>query len=145
LKRACALLLLPGMLPLLAVGADFEKCAVIVADVQRLACYDQVAARPLTASPAPVEQGRVSAEQRLDELAVAGSLLGKSWELDENSKNGTFRFREHKTVYILPVHFSNNPNQSPTSPAPDHSALSSLSAASSDVKYPLSFKTKLWE
>jgi phospholipase A1 len=110
LKRACALLFLPSMLPLLAAGADYEKCAVIVADAQRLACYDQVAAQRVTPSSAGAEQGRVSAESRPDDLVTAGSLLGKSWELDEDSKKGTFRFREHKPVYLLPVHYSSNPN-----------------------------------
>ena len=133
------------MLPLLAVAADFGKCVDIVADAQRLACYDQVAAQVVTPSAGAAQPELASAERRPDGVAVADSLLGTSWELDGNSKKGTFRFREYKPVYILPVHFSNNPNQSPTSSAPDHSALSSLPVASSDVKYQLSFKTKLWE
>lgn len=133
------------MLPLLADGADYEKCAVIVPDAERLTCYDQVAAQAVTPSPAPAEPGRVIAEQRPDGLAAADSFLGKRWELDERSKKGTFHFREYKPVYILPVHYSNNPNQSPTSPAPNHSVLSPIPAGSTEVKYQLSFKTKLWE
>jgi len=84
-KRACALLFLPGMLPLLAVGADYEKCAIIVPDAQRLACYDQVAGQDVAPSPAFAEPGRVIAQPRPDDVAVAGSLLGKNWELDERS------------------------------------------------------------
>lgn len=145
MKRACALVFLSGMLPLQAVRADYAKCAVIVPDAQRLACYDQVAAQAATPSPAPVDTGRASAVLRPDDVAVAGSLLGRSWELDEDAKKGTFRFREHKPIYLLPVYYSNKPNQSPTSPAPGRSALDSTPVASSAVKYQLSFKTKLWE
>ena len=145
MKRVCILSFLPGMLPLLAIGADYEKCAVIVPDAQRLACYDQVATQGVAPSPAPADTAQASKVPRPDNVAVADSLLGKSWELDEDSKKGTFRFREHKPVYFLPLHYSNNPNQSPTSPAPDHSALAPLPVSSSAVKYQLSFKTKLWE
>lgn len=144
MKRFSFLLCLPGMLPLLAAGADYEKCAVIVSDAERLACYDQVSAQVVT-PPVVAKPAQVVAEQPPDGTAEASSFLDKSWELDAQSKKGTFRFREHKPVYILPVHYSDSPNLSPTSPAPDHSALSSLPAASSDVKYQLSFKTKLWE
>lgn len=125
MKRLCALLL-SGVVPLLAAGADFDKCAAIVSDAKRLACYDEAAA----SAAAAVERE---------------SALGKLWELDDSFKKGAFRFREHKPVYILPLHYSNNPNQLPASPAPDHSALSPTVTGSTDVKYQLSFKTKLWE
>ncbi|MFH1495349.1 MAG: phospholipase A [Pseudomonadota bacterium] len=145
-KRACVLLLLSGMLPLSATGGVFEQCVAIVPDAERLACYDQVAAQSVLPSPVPAEpENGTMAEQRPESLAEADSFLGKRWELDERSKNGTFRFREYKPVYILPFHHSNNPNQSPTSPAPDHSASSPMPSGSTDVKYQLSFKTKLWE
>lgn len=140
--RACVLLLLPG-LPLLAAGADFEQCAAVIPDAERLACYDQVAAQLV--KPAPAQPGAAIAGQRADGVAVADSSLGKLWELDEPSKKGTFRFREHQPVYILPVHYSNSPNRLPTSPAPDHSVPAAMPAGSSEVKYQLSFKTKLWE
>jgi phospholipase A1 len=129
-KRACALLLLAVIWPRLAAAADYDKCAAIVADAERLACYDQAAGR--VAPPAPVP-------------AEAVSYLGKLWELDEVSKKGVFHFREHKPVYILPLHYSNDPNESPTSPAPSHSALVPVEADNIEVKYQLSFKTKLWE
>lgn len=140
-KRACVLLFIPGMLPLLAAGADYEKCAVIAPDAERLACYDQLAAQLRAPSAAPVAADQASP----DGVAMADSFLGKRWELDEGSKKGTFRFREHKPVYILPLHYSNNPNQSPTSPAPDHSLAAPVPIGSSEVKYQLSFKSKLWE
>jgi len=99
----------------------------------------------VTPSPAPADTGLAIAGPRPVGAAVADSALGKDWELDEPAKKGTFRFREYKPVYILPVHYSNSLNRSPTSPAPDHSALAPMPAGSSDVKYQLSFKTKVWE
>jgi hypothetical protein len=91
-KGACGLLFL---LPLLAIGADYEKCAVIVPDAQRLACYDQVAARLATPSPASADTVRKSAGLQPNDVVVADSLLGRSWELDEDSKKGTLRFSNY--------------------------------------------------
>lgn len=144
MKITFSLLLLPGMLPLLANGADYEKCVAIVPDVERLACYDQISAQAVKASAALAEPSQKTTEQRPDILA-ADSFLGRRWELDEASKKGTFRFREHKPVYILPFHYSNNPNPLPTTPAPDHSVSTPMPLGNTDVKYQLSFKTKLWE
>lgn len=139
------LLLLPCLLPLMAAGSGFEKCAVIVPDRERLACYDQAAAHAVTSTPLPAESARAVAVPLPDSIAEAGSFLGTRWELNEDSKKGAFHFREYKPVYILPFHYSNNPNSLPASPASSHSALSPVPASSSEVKYQLSFKSKLWE
>ena len=125
-----ALLFIATLLPLLASAADYDRCSIIVADEDRLACYDQVVTGVETTTLAHNK---------------SGSYLGERWELDASSKKGTFRFREHKPVYILPLHYSNDPMEIPSSPAPGHSVLSPLTAGSTEVKYQLSFKTKLWE
>lgn len=145
MKRICALLFLPGMLPFMASGADFGKCAAIIPDAERLTCYDQVAAQLAKPSPAPVIVDQAISAPPTEHIAAADSFLGKRWELDGGAKKGTFRFREYKPVYILPLHYSNNLNQSPTSPAPGHSVLAPVPVGSSEVKYQLSFKSKLWE
>lgn len=145
MKWTCALLMLSCMLPQMAVGADYEKCVGIVSDAERLACYDQAAAHGVKPLPAVPEPCPVVAEQVADGGVAADSFLGKSWELDAHTKTGTFHFREYKPVYILPVHYSNNPNQSPSSPAPNRSTVLSESTGKTEVKYQLSFKTKLWE
>jgi phospholipase A1 len=144
-KRICIMLFLSGMLPLPAAAADFRKCAVIVPDAERLACYDQTAAQLAQPPTAPVNAAQAISEPPPERVSVADSFLGKRWELDEGTKKGTFRFREYKPVYILPLHYSNNPNQSPASPAPGHSVPAPISTGSSEVKYQLSFKSKLWE
>ena len=74
MKRAYALF---GMLPLLAAGADYEKCALIVSGTERLACYDQAAAQVVTPSAAPAEPARLGAEPRPEYVAEAGSFLGQ--------------------------------------------------------------------
>lgn len=142
MKRALAL---AGMLPLLAVGADFEKCAPIVSSTERLACYDHAAAQVMMPATARADPAQLGEEPRSARVAVASSFLGQRWELDDSTKTGTFHFREHNPVYILPLHYSNSPNRTPYSPAPDHSSPTSMPAGSSDVKYQLSFKTKLAE
>ncbi len=143
MKRARSLMFFSCMLPLMAAAADYEKCTAIVPDAERLACYDQIASQAL--KPPPAEPAQPIAGQLPDTTAVADSFLGRRWELDEGTKKGTFRFREYKPVYIMPFHHSNAPNQSPASPAPDHSASSPIPVGNTDVKYQLSFKTKLWE
>jgi phospholipase A1 len=146
MKLAGFPLFLAGMWPLLAAGADYEQCAAIVSDAERLACYDQVAAEARLTTPAPVDPERVLAEEpRPDGAAVSWSILSKRWELNDPFKRGTFRFSEYKPVYILPVHYSGRPNPSPTSPAPEHAMLSPEPANRTEVKYQLSFKTKIWE
>lgn len=143
MKRGCALLFLPCMFPLLSEGGDFAKCAAIVPDPERLSCYDRAAARLVpsadSARPGAAVAGPLAAGGEAD------SFLGRSWELDESEKKGTFRFREHNPVYILPVHYSNRLNRSPASPAPGHAVPAPVPDSSTDVKYQLSFKTKLWQ
>ena len=68
MKWGCTLLFLTGMSPLLAAGADYEKCAVIVSGEERLACYDQIAAQVVVPPPAPGEPVKAVTEQRPDGL-----------------------------------------------------------------------------
>ena len=143
-KLAHALLILTGMSPMLAASADYVKCTAIVPDAERLACYDQIAAQAVTPALTVPAPRQASAELRVDD-GVSDSFLGKGWELDERAKRGTFRYHEHKPVYVLPVHYSNSPNSSPTSPAPDHSSLTPTPVGHNEMKYQLSFKTKLSE
>ena len=73
------------------------------------------------------------------------SLLDSRWELDPDSKRGTFRFTPYKPVYFLPYFHSNNVNGQPTSPAPGHTAATPEDIDSNEAKLQFGFKTKLWE
>src|SRR5690554_254483 len=43
-------------------------------------------------------------------------LIGRFWELGEDQKRGIFDLRTFHPNFILPVHYSSNPNEQPVSP-----------------------------
>ena len=77
--------------------------------------------------------------------AGKGSLLDSRWELARDSKLGTFNFRAYKPVYLLPLFWSNDENQTPTSPNPDNSVAESQNLDNFETKFQISFKTKAFE
>ncbi|HET7267877.1 MAG TPA: phospholipase A [Oleiagrimonas sp.] len=147
-----------------------KACVSIETDSQRLACYDRAMGRPTdTAVGAPHETEPTTKtrtrRQRLfnrDKPAwarstVAGqsdtgtkpadsiSLLDSRWELDEDTKLGTFNIRGYKPVYLMPVFYTTNVNNRPHSPSPDHAADFSQKLDKLEAKFQISFKTKLWQ
>ena len=87
----------------------------------------------------PVNSGQISpsAARRepsaLQEVAVApsgkglaaGDYLTKFWELEPDSKRGTFVVRTYAPNFLLPAHYTSNLNKAPTSPThPDGGAFS---------------------
>ncbi|MBC8207898.1 MAG: phospholipase A [Desulfobulbaceae bacterium] len=130
--------------PTLAPASDYEKCTSIISDSKRLACYDQITTQLRTVTASTADSEKLPTIKH-PVAAAKNSILGKNWELDEDSKKGTFHFREYKPVYILPITSTNSTNEPPYSPAPDHSVLSPEASASTAVKFQLSFKTKVWE
>jgi phospholipase A1 len=127
------------------------NCKAIEADAARLACYDRASgggeasrqnAAPViditTASPrdtAPATPPTASSE----------SYLWQNWELERGFKGRTFRLLPYRTTYFLPVRYSNNVNIAPSSPAPNHTASTSLPIKSTEAKFQFSLKTKVWE
>lgn len=102
--------------------ADWEACSAILADVDRLACYDRVSGRvqPEAAPPPPVDArtdmlpGRpAAAAQPEAEAPELLSALSRHWELDDAAKQGAFLFRAHRPNYFLPIKHSNSPNDTP--------------------------------
>lgn len=65
------------------------------------------------------------------------------WELSRDAQNGTFLFRPYQPNYFMPWRYSNRPNTHPFSPTLGHAAAVPLQ--SNEVRFQLSFKTKLWE
>ena len=144
-----------------AAPSSAEACVGIAADADRLACYDRalgrdrrpgsveeapppeiVGPRPpleLMAQPAPPAGGdAVEAGP-----PVVQSLLDSRWELTRNAKLGTFGLRAYKPMYLLPVVYTEDPNQFPASPAPGHSVATSEQQDKVEAKFQISFKTKL--
>lgn len=130
-----------------AVPAPADACAAIEIDAERLACYDRahVDGAPPPADPDARAAGALlPAPARADRDARL-SLLDSRWELTPRSKLGTFGFRAYQPIYLLPWYSTSDPNRSPSSPAPGHSALEPEPLDDVEVKYQISFKTKVWQ
>lgn len=155
--------------------ASLEACIALEQDAQRLACFDSMTgrvartpqqadteaavARELRSNPAvradALAEGTVShslyAHDGGDRLADAianagqGSLLDSRWELAKDSKLGIFNMRAYKPVYLLPVFWTSNINQTPSSPNPENTVTTPQGLDSLETKFQLSFKTKAVE
>ncbi|WP_312319162.1 phospholipase A [Stenotrophomonas sp.] len=77
--------------------------------------------------------------------AGKGSLLDSRWELAQDSKLGAFQLRAYKPVYLLPAFWTSDKNQTPQSPNPDNTVTTPQQLDSNELKFQLSFKTKVWE
>jgi phospholipase A1 len=134
-----------------------EACAGIESSAQRLECYDRAVGRDrLLADDEPAP-----AEPQLGPEPVGGgppeliaprpsevspfSLLDSRWELSPRAKLGTWSLRGYKPIFILPIAWDESPNESPSSPAEDHTVEQPLHLDPEEVKFQISFKTKVWE
>lgn len=128
-------------------------CPAIQNDAQRLACYDKLSgAIPLPPSPEQKQQEQavtpvaalvtaVSATAAAPDLEDA-SQLSREWELDDKDKHGTFLFRPFHASYLLPLKYSNSPNNLPFKGV---LLESSEKLDSVEAKIQLSGKTKVAE
>ncbi len=73
------------------------------------------------------------------------SLLDSRWELDPDSKLGTFGIRGYKPVYLLPFFYTSRLNDTPSSPSPDHTVSAPYPYNRIEAKFQLSLKTKVWQ
>ncbi|KRG67675.1 phospholipase [Stenotrophomonas terrae] len=157
----------------LTTPASPQACFALETDAARLACYDNALGRtaPDTraadAAAAAALQARKEAKAAAkeldepiprrnelfahDELASAaanagrGSLLDSRWELAKDSKLGLYQLRAYKPVYLLPAFWSSKPNEMPHSPNPNNTVTESEQLDSTELKFQLSFKTKVAE
>ena len=161
---------LPAVEACVAIVSDAERLACYDAAMKRgaddpgaadRAARDAKASRQSRRDQERLERGQLPAGERTrrvisdlfkvepdagfdERLANAGkgSMLDSRWELAKDSKLGTFNFRAYKPVYLLPVFWSDDPNEVPTSSnadvPPQQQALDDTEA-----KFQLSFKTKL--
>ncbi len=77
--------------------------------------------------------------------AGKGSLLDSRWELARDSKLGIFNFRAYKPTYLLPVFWTSNVNDTPSSPNPNNTVNQPIGLDALEAKFQLSFKMKAWE
>src|SRR5690606_8672239 len=107
-----------------------------------LACYDQ-AMRPSERTSSPTigsRNGRPVAGSNLyssEPTTSAGerSLLDSRWELDGDSKLGSFRLRAHRPVYLLPAYYASSTNRMPDSPNPDNAVSDELDLSDIEAKF----------
>lgn len=152
-----------------------EACTAISSDPERLACYDAALRRQATdtrqadaaaakarqqeragaeATPLPASERAKRAVSNLfdqdygsDAIANAGkgSLLDRRWELAKDSKLGPFQLRAYKPVYLFPVFWTSNKNETPHSPNPNNTVTTPEPLDQTEAKFQLSFKTKIVE
>lgn len=88
----------------------------------------------------------------LAEEERTGSVFGLTthgyvdrWELDEATRRGTFVIRPYKPVYILPVTWTDDPNELPVSEGGGNELAEPLALDDWEAEFQLSFKTKIWQ
>lgn len=153
-----------------ATPASPAACTSISSDAMRLACYDRAlgytaadtaeadaaaeAAREaqrqtLAGAQTPEERRQAKEIFKSDDPNVAnagrGSLLDSRWELAKDSKLGTFQLRAYKPVYLLPAFWTSKVNETPSSPNPNNTVTDPQPLDSTELKFQLSFKTKVVE
>jgi len=152
------------------IETGIRACAALENDLARLACYDRAAGRealsPDEADHA-AERARQAGQTRTghtpplrlrlfahdrpsgnpDALSNVGrgSLLDQRWELARDSKLGTFNLRAYQPVYLLPMFWTSQVNQTPYSPNPNNYVMDPMGLQAVEAKFQLSFKTKLAE
>lgn len=130
-------------------GDGISACIGITNPNARLACYDKAAGYQPEASE---KQGEETLSSALPPTSgsvgsipdgQANSYLERMWELTDTSKNGIFRFRPYQPNYLMPWQRTSRPNVQPSSPTHQNTAVDHLQPT--EVRFQLSFKTKLWQ
>ncbi|MBP7927263.1 MAG: phospholipase A, partial [Acinetobacter sp.] len=73
------------------------------------------------------------------------SLLDRRWELSEESKLGVWNIRAYQPVYLLPVFWTSDKNEFPSSPNPNNTVKDQQNLTSTEAKFQISLKTKALE
>jgi phospholipase A1/A2 len=124
-----------------------EACRAIHSEHDRLSCYDRLFGAPegtlIEQTPGPAAAATAAAEAV--PTPAPTSLLEERWELGKPQKQGTFRVQPHKPVYILAAFHASSANEQPSSPSEGHSLLDPLNLSSTETKFQISLKSKLWE
>jgi phospholipase A1 len=97
-----------------------DECAKIADNAVRLKCYDEMTG----SGPA----GK-----------VAESYLSRMWDLDTGSRRKGFALRPHRFNYILPYTYNATPSKELLLADPGREIQNQ------EVKFQISFKTKLWQ
>lgn len=154
--------ILGGLLFGAAFGASaadtitLRECASIAEDAARLRCFDLLAAAaqpvsliPAAAEPLPPATRRPALADDRAGLAAGEARtvtpLSSRWELDPESKHGTWSFRPHKPNYFLFARYTDSVNQRPYVGHFKGADGRDEGLDPAEVKFQLSFKTKAAE
>jgi len=107
-----------------AVAKTPADCAVLDSDRQRLQCYDELA-KPGAETP------------------DRNSYLVRSWKLGNIEPPRLGIIEEYRPTYFLLWRKSNDPNTTPSTPAPGHTVAAPLDLDAQEAKFQLSFKSEL--
>ncbi len=97
-----------------------DECATIADNAARLACYDGLADSESAGKDAK-------------------SYLSRLWDLDKESRRKGFALRPHRFNYILPYTYNATPSRELLQSDPNREIQKQ------EVKFQISFKTKLWQ
>ena len=75
--------------------------------------------------------------------AVYIKSLSERWELDADTRRGTFLLTSYKPFYVTAGRWSSHPNTQPTSQNPNYSVPDPIAYNNYEAKFQLSFKTKV--
>ena len=147
--------------PIAGQPLSAQDCALIRDGLQRLACFDEVYQPDLARDNASTEQRQriESATEALppskrnikrglnspeadDETAVMSSILDRYLEAEEALFSFSGSFIRHRPNYILPITWSDHPNQMPTSPRLGVTGYD-YGLKREEAKYQISFKVPL--
>ncbi len=136
--------------PASAMAQDPAACADLE-DAKRLACYDAIYRKPAVATPLapPAARNEPSALQAVATTAsgkglAAGDYLAKFWELDPDTKRGTFVVRTYQPNFLLPAHYASSINKTPSSPThPDGGNFAQYRKTEAELQ--LSLRAKVLE
>lgn len=149
-----------------AAAAALADCRGIADNAQRLACYDTAVGRaaqptvaPASASASAPAPSAAAAESAAAPDQASGRRLfatytnyqpqtmSERWELEPETKGGTFQIRPYEPVYVLPASWRHQVNRQPCSANPSNCAATPVgdTYGHTEIKFQLSFKTKVWE
>lgn len=146
---------------------SLRDCTPLGDDLQRLACFDRLAAGAPLASVAPAEQEPADdpvempasqsafiapSSNELEQIAaatgqspvapvVAPHTLSSHWELESGDKRGLFKFRPHNPNYLM-VTRTHEPNEGPYQ---NFLGPLGVGLSKSELEFQLSFKMKAAE
>lgn len=131
---------------------SIAECAAIDADVERLACYDRASGRAATRGVTPAQPAAreiqapapptPSAEIGGASPAIGASMIDAAWGFDPGST--PYSIALYDANYLLFARYSNNVDDQPFSPAFQSLQQPSQELDSTEAKFQISFKARLW-